>query len=304
MMRHIKGNWGAKLLSLLAAIFMWFFIMRDQNPVLEVSYTVPVQIQNLNKQYIMDGVPTKVRVTLSGPRDKIININHDTLKAYVDASQVSPGQVNVPIQFTPPTGTSIVSIDPDSITVNVDEYAEKQVKVEIQPVGKLSNTVAVRNVTVSPETVSITGRKHDVDSVVRVIMKVNFTGQTQNFATGGTLEAVDAAGHIVDVTIYPAQGQAQYEIISLRKEKTVPVVVPLVGPVADGYEVTSVTTNPEKVTITGMEETIDNISEINTKPVTVEGRYHTEEGVYDLALPEGVTANTNTVGVQVKITKK
>ena len=37
MMIHLKHNWPAKLLSLLAAIVMWFFIMRDQNPVMEVT---------------------------------------------------------------------------------------------------------------------------------------------------------------------------------------------------------------------------------------------------------------------------
>ena len=45
MMIHLKRNWPAKLLSLLAAIVMWFFIMRDQNPVMEVTYTIPVQAQ-------------------------------------------------------------------------------------------------------------------------------------------------------------------------------------------------------------------------------------------------------------------
>ena len=44
MMQHLRGNWGAKVLSLLAAIIMWFFIMRSQNPMIEVTYTVPVQI--------------------------------------------------------------------------------------------------------------------------------------------------------------------------------------------------------------------------------------------------------------------
>ena len=53
MMIHLKRNWPAKLLSLLAAIVMWFFIMRDQNPVMEVTYTVPVQVQNLDSHYII-----------------------------------------------------------------------------------------------------------------------------------------------------------------------------------------------------------------------------------------------------------
>ena len=48
--------------------------MRDQNPVMEVSYTVPVQVQNLATNYIIEDAPQYVRVTLSGPRDTIINL--------------------------------------------------------------------------------------------------------------------------------------------------------------------------------------------------------------------------------------
>ena len=99
MMIHLKRNWPAKILSLLAAIVMWFFIMRDQNPVMEVSYTVPVQVQNLAANYIIEDAPQYVRVTLSGPRDTIINLKSENLKAYIDASGVSTGQNNVTIHF-------------------------------------------------------------------------------------------------------------------------------------------------------------------------------------------------------------
>ena len=64
MMIHLKRNWPAKILSLLAAIVMWFFIMRDQNPVMEVSYTVPVQVQNLAANYIIEDAPQYVRLML------------------------------------------------------------------------------------------------------------------------------------------------------------------------------------------------------------------------------------------------
>ena len=67
MMIHLKRNWPAKLLSLLAAIVMWFFIMRDQNPVMEVTYTVPVQVQNLDSHYIIEDAPDVARIVLSGP---------------------------------------------------------------------------------------------------------------------------------------------------------------------------------------------------------------------------------------------
>ena len=126
MMIHLKRNWPAKLLSLLAAIVMWFFIMRDQNPVMEVTYTIPVQVQNLNSGYIIEDAPDVVRVVLAGPRDTIMSMKSDNLRAYIDASGVKPGQNNVTINFTPPAGMNLVEVKPDNIIINVDEYAEKR----------------------------------------------------------------------------------------------------------------------------------------------------------------------------------
>ena len=44
-----KKNWGIKILCLISAIIVWLYVMRDQNPVIEVAYTVPVQVQNLDQ---------------------------------------------------------------------------------------------------------------------------------------------------------------------------------------------------------------------------------------------------------------
>lgn len=254
MMIHLKRNWPAKILSLLAAIVMWFFIMRDQNPVMEVSYTVPVQVQNLAANYIIEDAPQYVRVTLSGPRDTIINLKSDNLKAYIDASGVSTGQNNVTIHFNPPSGMNIVEIKPDTVTINVDEYASKKLPVEIVPIGQIPDNVALKSVTVIPKEVTVSGRKQQVMAATRVVMKVNVAGQTKNFSAVADLEAWDNAGNVLDVNISPTQGQAQYELNLLRKDKAVPISAITVGQVADGYEVKGITIKPVQVTITGREE--------------------------------------------------
>ena len=304
MMIHLKRNWPAKLLSLLAAIVMWFFIMRDQNPVMEVTYTVPVQVQNLNSGYIVEDAPTTVRVVLTGPRDTIISMKSDNLRAYIDASGVKPGQNNVTIGFTPPAGMSLVEVKPDNITINVDEYAERKVPVEIVPIGKFSDDIALKSVTIVPKEVTVSGRKQQVNAVNKVVMKVNITGQTKNFSAVSTLEAWDVSGNVLDVHINPNQGQAQYELNLLRKDKAVPITVPTIGTVAEGYEVKSTSATPTQLTVTGREELIDTITYIQTEPVDISGATESIQGNYNLVLPSGINSNTSTVRVKVEIQKK
>ena len=281
-MIHLKRNWPAKLLSLLAAIVMWFFIMRDQNPVMEVTYTIPVQVQNLNSGYIIEDAPDVVRVVLAGPRDTIMSMKSDT----------------------PPAGMNLVEVKPDNIIINVDEYAEKTIPVEIVPIGKFSDDIALKSVTIVPKEVTVSGRKQQVNAVSKVVMKVNVAGQTKNFSAVSTLEAWDTAGNVLDVHINPNQGQAQYELNLLRKEKAVPITVPTVGTVAEGYEVKSTSATPTQLTVTGREEMINSVTEIQTEPIDVSGATETVQGNYNLVLPNGVNSNTTTVRVKVEIQKK
>ena len=304
MMIHLKRNWPAKILSLLVAIVMWFFIMRDQNPVMEVSYVVPVQVQNLAANYIVEDAPQSVRVVLSGPRDTIINLKSENLKAYIDASGVSPGQNNVTIHFNSPSGMSLMEVKPDTITLTVDEYAEKKLPVEIVPLGQISDNVALKSVTVIPKEVTVSGRKQQVMAATRVVMKVNVSGQTKNFSSVADLEAWDNAGNVLNVNINPAQGQAQYELNLLRKDKAVPVSVITVGQVADGYEVKGITIKPVQVTITGREEMVDMISELKTEVIDISGATAPVEATYNLIIPDGITSKVTTVRVTVDIQRK
>ena len=145
-------------------------------------------------------------------------------------------------------------VKPDTVTINVDEYAERKIPVEIVPIGKFSDDVALKSVTIVPKEVTVSGRKQLVNAVNKVVMKVNISGQTKNFSAVSTLEAWDISGNVLDVHINPSQGQAQYELNLLRKDKAVPITVPTVGTAADGYEVKSISVTPTQLTVTGRED--------------------------------------------------
>lgn len=55
--------------------------------------------------------------------------------------------------------------------------------------------------------------------------------------------------------------------------------------------------------VTGREEMINSVTEIQTEPIDVSGATETVQGNYNL-LPNGVNSNTTTVRVKVEIQKK
>ncbi|MCF0154697.1 MAG: hypothetical protein HUJ84_03055 [Veillonella sp.] len=304
MMHIIKKNKMAKFLTLIAAILLWFFVVREQNPMVEVTYNVAIQQQNLDSHYVVEGVPAMVRVTLRGPRDTMVTLRPEFMKASLDLDEVKPGQNNVTITFTPPNGVTVVDLKPDNITVVVDEYAERQLPVEISPTGWFSSDVALKSLSIIPQTVKVSGPKEMVNRVAHVQLNVNLANQTKNFTATGKLIAVDAAGKPVDVSITPDQAQAQYELERIRTEKAVSVNADTIGQVADGYVVKNITLTPAQISVAGKEDVLKNLTALKTEPIDLTGATANVEGTYNVILPDGITSDIHMVTVRVEVAKQ
>lgn len=308
MMRFIhkiQGHWMAKILSLLGAILLWFSVMKEQNPIVDINYTVPVQMQNLNSQYVVENIPSEVHIHLRGPRNSILAINQSTLKAYMDMGDVAPGQQNIQVQFTPPSGVSLVSMTPDSVNVNVDEYTLREVPVEVQQLGKVPEDVAIKSINTVPKVVTVSGAKQQVDAVAHVVLRVKMNDRRADFTASGMMVAVDTAGKAVDnVTITPRQGQAQIDLEQIRFEKNLPAVANLTGTLSNEYAVKSVTVEPQQVLVSGKEGVIKDLTEVRTIDIPLNGQVANIEGDYDLVSNENYTATPARVHVIVEIVKK
>lgn len=298
----LKHNWGMKLFCLFCAIGMWVYVMKDQNPVIEMTYTVPVQVQNLDQNYLVEGVPSEVRVHLRGPRNAIFDINPSVLKAYVNMKNARVGQENVAINFTAPTGTFIDSITPENVTVTVDEYMVKELQVQAQPLGTVPNDIAIKDSKVMPTTVTISGPAHLVSRASYAVIRINLDKHRESFTEVSDILPVDSAGNVVEgLTITPKGAQIQYELERIRMEKKVSVQANVVGNVPSGYTVKRVVIEPKELTIVGKESLLNGIDGVKTIDIPIHGATSSFTGGYSLVLPDGVTTTTDRVVVKVEI---
>ena len=52
-MKYSRTQWWLpKLLCLIAACAFWVYVMNEQNPVMENTYTIPVEVRNLDRSII------------------------------------------------------------------------------------------------------------------------------------------------------------------------------------------------------------------------------------------------------------
>lgn len=298
----LKHNWGMKLFCLFCAIGMWVYVMKDQNPIIEMTYTVPVQVQNLDPNYLVEGVPTEVRVHLRGPRNAIFDINTSVLKAYVNLKNAHVGQENIAINFTAPTGTFIDSMTPENVTVTVDEYMVKELQVQAQPLGTVPNDIAIKESKIMPTTVTIAGPAHLVSKAAYAVIRINLDKHRESFTEVGEILPVDTSGNVVEgLTVTPKGAQIQYDLERIRMEKKVPVQPSVVGNVPVGYTVKRVVVEPKELTIVGKESILNGIDGVKTIDIPVNGATGSFTGNYSFVLPEGVTTSTDRVVVKVEI---
>ena len=297
-----KKNWGIKILCLISAIIVWLYVMRDQNPVIEVAYTVPVQVQNLDQNYLVEGVPSEVRVHLRGPRNAIFDINPSVLKAYVNMKNARVGQENIAINFTAPTGTFIDSMTPENVTVTVDEYMVKELQVQVHPLGTVPNDIAIKESKIMPTTVTISGPAHLVSKASYAVIRINLDKHRESFTEVGEILPVDTSGNVVEgLTVTPKGAQIQYDLERIRMEKKVPVQANVVGNVPVGYTVKRVVVEPKELTIVGKESILNGIDGVKTIDIPVNGATGSFTGNYSFVLPEGVATSTDRVVVKVEI---
>lgn len=304
-MKWLRENWIAKVLALIAAIIMWFFVMKEQNPIVEVSYTVPVRVQNLNSQYILEGAPQEAKIVLRGPRNTILALNQHNMHAFIDAAELSPGTQDVDVTFNPPSGTVLESISPESAKITIDEYVVKEFSVEIRPTGTLPNDYSLKGAEIVPKVVAVSGAKSLVNSVAHVYLPVNMDNQNKDFTAEAALEVVNNQGETIDnVTITPHQGAVKVQLARTRYNKTVPVRANLMGEVAPGFEIKQVTVQPAQIVVFGGENEVNSTTGVTTSVIDISGLNKNLDGVFDVVMPTGVTSNITKIKVHLEVEQK
>lgn len=302
LLRSLQKNWLAKLLSLLGAIAIWAVVMSDENPVVVVSYTVPIETQHLQDGLLVDGVPDSVQVKLRGPRNSILDINPSALKAYINLEGVKQGQESVPVKFTPPPGFVIESMSPNDVRVTIDQYVSKEVTLGAQPLGKVPDDVVIKGVTFTPERVTVAGPRHLVDQVAYALIQVNVADRKANFTAVDEVVLLNMKGQTVSgVTVTPRQGQALYEIDKVKGERKVLVVPNLVGTIPNGYILQNVEVEPKEIDVTGTDQVLANVTNIRTQDVSLNGTTSSYSREYELVFPEGVSSTMKKVMIHVRV---
>lgn len=152
-------NWVLKLLSLLFALFLWYFVVGEDK--VDMNVTIPVEIVNLPRELVISNQFKKqLEVTVSGQRSLIRGMADQHISRTIDLSKAIPGTVviqNHPDSISLPRGLSILRVQPPTVTLLLDRLVQKEFSIKPVLTGKVHPDFKLDSVTVEPATLEISG---------------------------------------------------------------------------------------------------------------------------------------------------
>ncbi len=169
--RGIRRNVGLKLLSLALAVGLWMFVNAGQHGALE-SFQAPISYRDLPPGFIItNSHPEFVRIQVSGPRTLLSLIDPARLTLHLDLTGVGIGQASFkigPDSFAVPRQTSVTSVLPSQIVLEIDKIVTRNVAVRLVTEGAPAEGYKVAATDVAPAQVGVRGPSREVARVDEV----------------------------------------------------------------------------------------------------------------------------------------
>lgn len=196
------------------------FFNKDQE-VLNLS-NIPVNAIYDSQEYVVEGLPDAVAVTLSGsPSDMQLYKAQYQVEVSADLRNFSPGKNVVEFQASGlPNGVS-ATMNPNSAEINISQKTKRTFSVTTELIlGPQQSADNFEIASISATSVVIKATQTQLDAIRTVKALIDTSGHDKDFTTTAPLIAYDVSGAPVSVTITPDSVQVVIKYKEVSKEKT------------------------------------------------------------------------------------
>ncbi len=303
MRRRLTANLGLKVLAFFSAVFMWLVVVNIDDPVTEKTYTgIPVSVINeevvttTNRTYQIVDNTQEVMVTVSANRSVLNKIRSEDIIAVADMKELSLG-TQIPIEVSIPRYKyEKVYTSPVNLQVKIEDEAKNNFPITPSTIGTVREGYVLGDLKPNPEKVTLRGPKSVIDSISRVVAEANVSGLSENADIEGRLILYDVNNNVIDQTLLANNlGKDGVSVrVTLHQIRSVPVKPDSsMITAATGCKVSNVMVEPKEVRVTGEEEDLDKLDEIEipAEDLAISDLTERTERMVDISsyLPEGVT---------------
>ncbi|MCU6732073.1 YbbR-like domain-containing protein [Diplocloster agilis] len=300
MKEKLANNIGLKLISLAAAIVIWFLVVQINDPVISESYDgIAVEMLNVkaltsDQEYSVLDDSDHVDITVKARKSVIQELKAENFKAHADMLELTQmGSTWVaPIDITLPDGVneSDVYYRPHNLKISIEESETKAVKVSVVTKGTPGGGYVVGEKIPTISSIEIKGPESVVKKVKNAVATVNVTDMTtdQTFSSI-KLTMVDSDGDPVvnaDKLKFEQKESGISVKIVMYKKQLVSLTGSYNGNPAQDYRVTNVVCDPDQITVAGPESALEKLGNsitISPSLLTISGDEKDVSAVIDIA---------------------
>jgi YbbR domain-containing protein len=183
-MQWWKGNTGLKIIAVALGTVTWLFVkgITSDTNVLEV----PLEIKLRPGTVLLESSAQTVAVKLRGTREDLLKVQPSQITAIVDLrrdERVGQWQVRLGSKtIHHPSRVQIAQVNPPTVTVCVDEIAQRDLPVQSQIVGELSSGLAIERVVLTPSVVHVKGPKSSLERLSTInTLPIDVAGRRTSF---------------------------------------------------------------------------------------------------------------------------
>lgn len=260
-----------KVLSVFIAIILWGYVSFVLNPQKQKEFTnVPVRFTNeqdlLNAGLTLVDSNYTANFEVKGRRNIIDSLNKDRIWAEANLSgytKLGRNRVSLKVGGLPPS-VEVVK-EPADILIELDKVYSVERNITINIKGETQKGYAVFNPQANPSAVRISGSQKLINSITDVNIIIDVSGLDSNFKTKEIVNIVDSNGNKIKGL------KSSVDIIEVSipivKAKEVLLKANTKGTPQKNSFVNKITITPQKVLITGNDDLLEQISELNLEPV-------------------------------------
>ena len=303
----LKSNKLNLLISIVCAIVLWAYITTVVNPETERTVTgIPVDLTNIEAlNYrgftVNESISYLVDVSVRGSRSEVAKLTPADFRATADITGYRKGVASVPVNIVMPPNFELVDIRPENIQVDIVNLITVNKPVRLEYEDTFPSGMEPGSIIITPEEMEVSGIADVVDSIdyIRAIVpEGSLSEEVSTFRLD--VVAINKNGepvHNVGLSHNSVEVTAAIYIV-----KRVPLRIETIGEPNENAEITDLYI-PGNIVIRGAMADIEEINEIEGRPIDLSDITYTEEIPIEpyLHLPEGVELANASQNLSIRI---
>ena len=304
MSKIFTKNLHLKILALVAALFLWLYVVNEGYEVGFLDKEIRIETYNLAEDLAVAEDLGTAKLKVRAPATAWSKINVDEITAFVDLKNMREGVFSKEVKVSvEDSSMTILDIDPEKISVTLESIQALSKEVTVETSGDINEAYETQDPQISPAQVELKGSESTIEKVNKVVAPIQLAGEMTEVKKQVELEAWDANNQkITNLVIIPKTVEVTIPIRKQNEVKTIGIKANVIGEPASGYWVKQTTITPSTVAVQGDSEEISQLEYIGTQKIDITGVAVDTEKRVSLDLPTGVTAvDSDQVTVKVEI---